>query len=120
MSIVPTELLNNSQKMLSLVSQRQQMLADNIINMHTQGYRRKDIDFSQYLNSGTASSLEERMIEKFGVSPIASNSKSEETISPEQELSLMQQNYMLYNVAVRNLSSTITQIKTALNVSANG
>ena len=38
----------------------------------------------------------------------------------EEEMAKMQENYLLYNVAVRHLSSTITEIKTALNVSANG
>ena len=61
------------------------------------------------------------MIEKYGPSPISSTvSGSNESMSTEDELALMQQNYLLYNVAVRHLSSTITEIKTALNVSANG
>ena len=57
MGIVPMHLLNNPQKMLSLVAQRQECLSDNIANMHTKGYRRKDIDFSQYLNSGISIKL---------------------------------------------------------------
>ena len=66
MGLLPTHLLNNPQKMLALVSQRQECLSDNIANMHTKGYRRKDVDFSQYLNtSGTSSNLEGKMIEKF-------------------------------------------------------
>ena len=120
MSLVPLQLLNEPKKMLALVSQRQEALSDNIANMHTPGYRRKDIDFSQYLNSGISSNLEAGMVKKFGPSPIASSNSGGENISTENELALMQENYMMYNVAVRNLSSTITQIKTALNVSANG
>ena len=122
MSIVPLRLLNEPQKILGLVAQRQEALSDNIANMHTVGYKRKDVDFSQYLSpSGTSSNLEGRMIEKFGSAPIASfNSTNGAAISTEDELSLMQENYLYYSVAVRNLSSTITQIKTALNVSANG
>jgi len=121
MGIVPTHLLNNPQKMLSMISQRQECLSDNIANMHTQGYRRKDVDFSQYLNNGISSRLEASVVEKYGPSPIASNGgKDGAQISTEEELSKMQENYMLYNMAVRHLSSTITEIKTALNVSANG
>jgi len=121
MSIVPLRLLNEPQKMVGLIAQRQEALSDNIANMHTIGYKRKDVDFSQYLNtSGTSSNLEGKMIEKFGSAPIASISGNGNAISTEDELSLMQENYLYYNVAVRNLSSTITQIKTALNVSANG
>ena len=119
MGLVPTQLLNNPQKILSLVSQRQEALSDNIANMHTKGYRRKDVDFSQYLNSGISSRLENKVVQKYGPAPIASSSASE-NISTEDELALMQENYLLYNIAVRHLSSTITEIKTALNVSANG
>lgn len=119
MGLLPTHLLNQPQKMLSLVSARQEALADNIANMHTVGYKRKDVDFSQYLNSANSSQLETKLIDKYGAAPISS-SRSSEKLAPEDELALMQQNYMYYSVAVRQLSSTITQIKTAMNVSANG
>lgn len=119
MGLLPTHLLNQPQKILSLVSARQEALSDNIANMHTVGYKRKDVDFSQYLNSGTSSNMENKLIDKFGASPISS-AQSNEKLSAEDELALMQQNYMCYSVAVRQLSSTITQIKTAMNVSANG
>ncbi|MBQ4646320.1 MAG: hypothetical protein IJB79_03125 [Candidatus Gastranaerophilales bacterium] len=119
MGIVPMHLLNEPQKMLSMISQRQECLSDNIANMHTKGYRRKDVDFSQYLNTGISSRLEANLVEKYGPSPISSSSTGE-NITPEEELAKVQENYLLYNVAVRRLSSTITEIKTALNVSANG
>ena len=102
MGLLPTHLLNNPQKMLSMISQRQEC-------------------FSQYLNNGVSSRLETNLIEKYGPSPIASSASGDsEQITTEEELAKMQQNYLLYNVAVRHLSSTITEIKTALNVSANG
>ncbi len=119
MSLIPTNLINQPQKMLNLIAQRQEALGDNIANMHTIGYRRKDVDFSQYLNSGNSSTMESKLIEKFGASPITSSNNGEK-LSAEDELALMQQNYMYYSVAVRQLSSTITEIKTALNVSSNG
>lgn len=119
MSLVPLHLLNNPQKILNLVSKRQEALSDNIVNMHTVGYQRKDVDFSQYLNSSPASNIENKVLDKFGVGPIGTT-YSQEKKSAEDELALMQENYLLYNVAVRHLSSTITEIKTALNVSANG
>lgn len=120
MGLVPTHLLNNPQRMLSMISQRQECLSDNIANMHTQGYRRKDVDFSQYLNNGISSRIEANVVEKYGPSPIASTTGAGGAqISTEEELAKMQENYMLYNVAVRHLSSTITEIKTALNVSSS-
>ena len=119
MGLIPTHLINNQQKMLNLISARQEALSDNIANMHTIGYKRKDVDFSQYLNSGTSSSLESKMVQEYGPAAISSFSGGEK-LTTEDELALMQQNYLLYNVAVRQLSSTITEIKTALNVSSTG
>ncbi len=119
MSLVPLKLLNQPKKILALVSQRQEALSDNIANMHTTGYKRKDVNFSQYLNSGISSNIEAKLTQKYGPGPIT-NTSSIENISTEDELALMQQNYLYYSVAVRNLSSTITEIKTALNVSQNG
>ena len=121
MGLLPMHLLNEPKKMLTMISQRQECLSDNIANMHTAGYRRKDVDFSQYLNNGISSRLEANILEKYGPSPISSNGgKDGAQITTEEELAKMQENYMLYNVAVRHLSSTITEIKTALSVSANG
>ena len=120
MGLLPTNLIHKSQNILSMVAARQEALSDNIVNMHTTNYRRKDVDFSQYLNSGTSSILENKTIEKFGASPISTGSFGGENKSTEDELALMQQNYLYFAMASRQLSSTITQIKTALNISANG
>ncbi len=117
MSLVPTQLLKSPQRMLDLISKRQEALSDNIANMHTPGYRRRDVNFSQFLNDASVSRLESKVTEKYGASPITVSQT--ENISTEEELGRMQENYMLYSAAVRELSSTITQIKTALNVSAN-
>lgn len=117
--LLPTNMIKDSQKLLDVISQRQEALSDNIANMHTIGYKRKDIDFSQYLNNGSISSLEAKTIEKYGPSPISSMQGGEQ-LTTEEEFGLMQQNYMLYSVAVKKLKSAVTEIKTALNVSSNG
>ena len=119
MGLVPVNLINNQKKMLDLISARQEALGDNIVNTHTVGYKRKDVDFSQYLNSGISSTLEAKINAKYGPNTI-SGMAGGQNLPPEDELALMQQNYLLYNVAVRNLASTVTEIKTALSVSANG
>ena len=120
MGLLPTQLLKSPQRMLDLISQRQEALSDNIANMHTPGYRRRDVNFSQYLSDNTVSRLESKITDKFGPSPVMNAGVGGVNKTTEEELALMQENYMLYNVAVRQLSSTITQIKTAMNVSANG
>lgn len=120
MGLLPLHLIQGQQKMLDLVAQRQEALSDNIANMHTVGYKRKDVDFSQYLSSTSSSNFEAKLVDKYGSSPVLSNSYAGKNISTEDELTKMQQNYLIYSVATRQLSSTITQIKTAMNVSANG
>ena len=116
MGLVPTHLMNSSLKSLSLISARQEALADNIANMHTPGYRRKDIDFSQYLSTTPNTRLEAKMVEKYGTAPVSSTSSESDKISVEDELSKMQENYLYYAAASRQLSNTITQIRTVLNV----
>ena len=100
MGLIPTHLINNQQKMLNLISARQEALSDNIANMHTIGYKRKDVDFSQYLNSGTSSSLESKMVQKYGPAAISSSSGGEK-LTTEDELALMQQNCLTATVYKR-------------------
>lgn len=120
MGLIPTHLIDNSKKYIDLTARRQEALSDNLVNIHTKGYHRKDVDFSQYLTNGTSSTFENKLIDKFGTSPVSNQVSQDEVVNVEEELSKMQENYLMYNVAVRQLSSTITEIKTALNVSANG
>ena len=120
MGLLPLNMMNNSKNLLDLISMRQEALSDNIANMHTIGYKRRDVDFSQYLKEGASSSLENKIVDKFGTSPLASSSSCAQNLTTEEELGLMQQNYVLFNIATKELKSTVTQIKTALNVSANG
>ena len=120
MALIPEKLIDEPQKLLGLISQRQEALGDNVANMHTVGYRRKDVDFSQYLNNSTScSTLEVKTMEKYGPAPIASSNSTGENKTTEEELVLMQENYMLYNAAVKELASAITEIKTVLNVSSS-
>ena len=103
MGIIPTHLLHSPQKMLSLVSLRQEALSDNIANMHTEGYRRKDVDFSQYLNNGVSSNLETKLIDKYGASPISSTtSGSGEVLSTEDELALILSLFLMISLLFSN------------------
>ena len=50
MSYLPTNLIDKTALRMDLISARQEALADNITNIDTPGYVRRDIEFSQYLN----------------------------------------------------------------------
>ncbi len=100
--------------MLDLVSQRQVALGDNLANIHTPGYVRKDINFGEYLNS-LNSPLETKLSQKLGPSALIEE-HSQEAIRPDKELIEIQNNALLYSMATRRMSNIITQMKTVINV----
>ena len=106
--------MNDASQMMNLVAQRQKALGDNLSNMDTPGYKRKDVDFSQQLNS-VGGNLETKLSNKFGNSPIAEQ-QSGETVTAANEIIELQKNAVLYSMATRQMTSVITQMKTAINV----
>lgn len=100
--------------MLDLISQRQVALGDNLANIHTPGYVRKDINFGDYLSSMN-SPLETKLSQKLGPSAVIEE-QSQEEIRPDKELLEIQNNALMYNMATRRMSNIITQMKTVINV----
>lgn len=113
MTFLPKDPLSKSQLYLGLLSNRHEALSSNLTNMDTPNYVRRDIEFSQYLNTAD-SALETKLSQKLGPSGIIS--AREEQLSAADELALMQQNSILYAVASRQMTNTINEIKTAINV----
>ena len=105
--------LDKSVKILDILTKKQEIIADNITNMDTPGYVRKDIKFSNYLNS-SGSSLEAKLDEKLGPGLIAMEASG--PVDPAQEIANMQQNYVLYSMATRKMKSTITELRTVIDV----
>ncbi len=109
----PRSSMQRCNLMLDLVAQRQRALGMNIANVDTPGYVRKDIDFADYLGS-MGSRLETDLSAKLGPSGVIE--KKGEKVDMAQELAKMQENSILYIMATRQMSSIITQMKTAVNV----
>lgn len=108
--------MNNSGMLLNLIAKKQKVLGENLANVDTPGYVRKDVNFSQSLNSiGGASSLENKLASTFGPSP-STIEESSGPINAPNELLEIQKNYVLYSMATRQMSSIITQMKTVINV----
>jgi flagellar basal body rod protein FlgB len=105
--------LDKAVKILDVLTTKQELIADNITNMDTPGYVRKDIKFSNYLNS-SGSSLEAKLDEKLGPGLIAMEASG--PVDPAQEIANMQQNYVLYSMATRKMKSTITELRTVIDV----
>ena len=113
MPYIPKDPISKSHLYLDLLSSRQEALSSNLANMDTPNYVRKDIEFSQYLNSGD-SLLETKLSQKLGPSGVIA--ARQEQLSPVDELVLMQQNSIMYSVAARKMTSVITEMKSAINV----
>lgn len=108
--------MNNAGMLLNLIAKKQKALGENLANVDTPGYVRKDVDFSQSLNSiGGSNSLENKLSSKFGPSP-TSIEESSDPVNAPNELLAIQKNYVLYSMATRQMSSIITQMKTVINV----
>lgn len=109
----PINPLQKSQLYLDLISARSEAVAGNIANMDTPNYVRRDVEFSQYLNTMN-SNLETKLSQKLGPSGVME--PQSKALSAEDELVIMQKNSILYSVAARQMSNTITEIKTVINV----
>ncbi len=112
MPYIPKDHIAKTHMYLDLLSARQEALSSNLANMDTPNYVRKDIEFSQYLNSDSL--LETQLSRKLGPSGVMA--AREEQLSAVDELVLMQQNSILYSVASKRMSSIITEMKNAINV----
>lgn len=106
--------MTDASTMLGLIAQRQKALGDNLANVDTPGYVRKDVDFSQHLNS-VGGNLETKLATKFGNSPITEEREGEQ-VNAANEIVELQKNSILYSMATRQMSSIITQMRTAINV----
>lgn len=113
MSYTPVNGIDKTNMIMDLISARQEALSGNIANMDTPGYVRKDIEFSQYLNTMN-SPLETQLSKKLGPSGVI-QARSEK-LSTEDELAEMQKNSLLYGLAAKQMTSVISQLKTAINV----
>ncbi len=113
MTYFPKDPIAKSQLYLDLISNRNEALSSNLANMDTPNYVRRDIEFSQYLNTQD-SPLETKLSQKLGPSGVIR--AREQELSAADELALMQQNSILYAVAARQMTAAISEIKTAINV----
>ena len=103
-----TNSLKSSNNVLDLLAAKQQVISENLANMNTPGYRRRDINFSQYL-AGHNNPLETKLSEKLGASPF--NVTADGEVSSTEELMDMQKVQVFYTVATRQMTSVIQQMK---------
>ena len=114
MTFQPIDPMQNTSLILNLIAKKQKAIGENLANIDTPGYTRKDINFGQYLGNAN-SPLETKLSATLGSSPVAEEQSNEE-INPANELMVLQKNSLLYSMATRRMSSIITEMKTVINV----
>lgn len=114
MTYTPTDAIGKANLVMDLAAQRQRALGSNIANIDTPGYRRKDIEFGQYLGSMN-SPMETELTTRLGPSAVIESVGSTD-IDAAFELAEMQKNSMIYTIATRRVSNVVTAMKTVINV----
>lgn len=114
MTYTPSDAIGKANLLMDLAAQRNRALSSNVANIDTPGYRRKDIDFGQYLGSMN-SPMETELTTKLGPSAVIESIGSMD-IDPAYELAEMQKNSMIYTIATRRMSNLVTEMKTVINV----
>jgi flagellar basal-body rod protein FlgB len=97
------------ERYMDLVSARQKLVASNIANADTPGYKTRDIDFASELRSVMASSVPAaHEVEGLKTKNDGNN------VSIDREARLLTENDMRFNIATQMLRSEIKDIKNAI------
>lgn len=115
MDFQPIDPMQSTSQILDLIAKKQKIVGENLSNMDTPGYVRKDLDFNQYLSSSAGSPLETKLSSMLGSSKFEEESKGG-VINPVNEIVQLQRNSVLYTMATRRMSSIINEMKTVINV----
>ncbi|MDD3436088.1 MAG: flagellar basal body protein [Candidatus Gastranaerophilales bacterium] len=110
----PVDAMQGTTLMMDLIAKKQKALGENLANVDTPGYTRRDVQFGQYLGT-SVSPLENKVIAKYGSAPVFENN-SQEPVNVGNELLELQKNSLLYSMATRRMSNIITEMKTVINV----
>ena len=101
------------ERYMDLLSARQKLVAANIANADTPGYRTEDIDFQAEFQSAVASAP--RVLEVGGL-PIRNDGND---VSLDRESRLLAENALRFNLASNLLRGQIQLVKSAINEGQN-
>lgn len=108
-------LTNNLERYMDLLSARQKLVASNIANADTPGYRTKDIDFQREF-MGLVEGTDPAAIEPEGLAtkPDGNN------VSMDRESRLLAENAIRFNLASTLVKSQIKLVRTAIQEGKGG
>ncbi|MBN8729777.1 MAG: flagellar biosynthesis protein FlgB [Acidobacteria bacterium] len=103
---------------MDLLSVRQKMVASNIANAATPGYKTKDIDFQRELQSqmGTGATAPPQVSEVSGLS----TRNDGNNVSLDREARLLSENALRFNVASQLWKNKMRVLRTAIQDGRNG
>jgi len=102
------------ERYMDLLSARQKLVASNIANADTPGYRAKDIDFQSELRN--ASGREPRILDAPGLT--AKNDGN--NVSLDRESRLLAENALRFQMASNLMRSQIRAVRSAIDEGKNG
>ncbi|MGA2134233.1 MAG: flagellar basal body protein [Bryobacteraceae bacterium] len=101
-------LSNTLERYMDLLSARQKLVASNIANADTPGYKTKDIDFQSELRLAVGGSPQVQEVDGLPAKNDGNN------VSMDREARLLAENGMRFNLASNLLRSEIQSIRAAL------
>ena len=100
---------NNLQRYMDLLSVRQKLVASNIANADTPGYKTKDLNF-QFEYFSLAQGAEPNVINAEGLK----TKNDGNNVDMDRETRLLSENAIRFNIASTLLKSQIRQLRTAV------
>jgi flagellar basal-body rod protein FlgB len=100
----------NIERYMDLLSARQKLVASNIANADTPGYKTKDLDFQGELESASSSATP--LAFEVGGLPVKNDGNN---VSLDREARLLAENDMRFTIASNLIKSQIQTVKEAIN-----
>ena len=100
---------NNLQRYMDLLSTRQKLVASNIANADTPGYKTKDLDF-QFEYISLTQGAEPNIVDAQGLK----TKNDGNNVNMDRETRLLSENAIRFNIASTLLKSQIRQLRTAI------
>ena len=134
-----TKLFSNlsiTEKALDASWLRNEVIADNISNVDTPGYKRKEVKFEEFLQKSMSDSwikgfktdarhfdignTDSKNVKYLPIKVVVDNSNSSvrldgNNVDIENEMATMAKNYIKYNVLIQNINSGFSMIKSVIN-----
>lgn len=107
---------NSLERYLDLLSARQKLVASNIANADTPGYKTKDLDFQFELVSAMNDDIKPNVVEVGGLT----TRNDGNNVSIDRESRLLSENAMRFNLASNLYKAQIRAVRSAIQEGKNG